>query len=77
MSVAWAVSILLFCALGRCCTHRLTRVDVHTTHKYPHRHSLLRCMEAKPLGPDRNNKQEMIHDGDRESIQQDHLSDLI
>lgn len=46
-------------------------------HAHPRTHSPLRCMKANPPGLDRNNKQQMIHDGDGECIQQDHLSDLI
>lgn len=52
------------------------RIDTGA-HVHTRTHSPLRCMKASPPGLDRNNKQQMIHDGDGECIQQDHLSDLI
>ena len=64
-----------FGALGRCRTREHARIHTHTrTHGHT---SPSRRMKASPHGLDRNNKQQMIHDGDGECIQQDHLSDLI
>lgn len=53
-------------------------IDTHSTVRTLADTQPIALYESKaPPGLDRNNKQQMIHDGDGECIQQDHLSDLI
>lgn len=70
-------NLLSVCHMG--CIYPLVLRFGQIVHKCVRRtHSrTVALYESEPPGPDRNNKQQMIHDGDGECIQQDHLSDLI